>query len=109
MARLGFLSVVPTFIAFEANADMPRYDVKAYCTQLAGLGGTYSEMMYDGCFQQEQSAYDGLKTQWDALPARMQDYCDQIATVGGGGSYMMLDGCVQMEKSAGGTSNEFKY
>jgi hypothetical protein len=99
------LVFAPTFAA----AEMPRHDVEAHCTEVAGFGGEYSAMMYDGCFDMEQGAYDNLKARWDALPGSMRNHCNEIATFGGPGSYAMLEGCVQMEEQAVGTDNTFQH
>jgi hypothetical protein len=96
-------------IAGEAAAEMPRYNVAAHCKAVAEFGGNYSEMMYDGCFQMEQTAYNNLKPRWDGLAATLRSHCDRIATFGGAGSYSMLEGCVQMEEQAGSTDNVFEY
>jgi len=96
-------------IAMPALAEMPRYDVEAHCREIASFSGDYSAMMYDGCFDMEQAAYDTLKVRWDGLPATMRSHCDQIATFAGAGSYSMLEGCVQMEEQASSTDNTFEY
>ena len=88
---------------------MPRYDVEAHCNEVAGFGGEFSEMMYDGCFDMEQAAYNNLKDRWTDLPGRMRGHCEDIASFGGPGSYSMLEGCVQMEEAAASTDNTFQY
>ncbi|MEZ5769286.1 MAG: hypothetical protein R3D80_17655 [Paracoccaceae bacterium] len=103
------LGPLAALLGSPALADMPRYDVEAYCKEVAGFGGEYSELMYDGCFEMEQAAYNDLKPRWDGLGATLRSYCDQVATFAGGGSYSMLEGCVQMEEQAASTNNTFQY
>lgn len=92
-----------------AAQDMPRYDVAAYCDQIAAFGGAPSAVIRNGCVQQEQAAYDALKAKWAALPANMQKHCNQVATAVGMGSYAILKGCVDMENSAASRPPAFKY
>ena len=107
--RLLLVAVFGCLAPSMTLADMPRYDVAAHCKVIASVGGSYSEMMYDGCFQMEQAAYDNLKSRWDGLSSNLQSHCDEIARVGGTGSYSMLEGCIQMEEQAGSTDNTFNY
>jgi len=92
-----------------AHAEMPHYDVERYCTEIASLGGSMSQMMLQSCYTQEQTAYNALKPRWDSLPEAMRTYCDQIAAVGGGGSYMMLESCVKQEESAASSNTGFHF
>ena len=95
--------------AGSAAAEMPRYDVDSYCERIARVGGDYSAVMFDGCFEMEQSAYDALKARWNKLSSEMRGYCDRVARVGGDGSYSMLQGCVEIEKAASSNQKTFKY
>ena len=103
---------VATLSAGRAEAaDMPRYNVKAHCNEIANVGGSYSAMIMKSCFQQEQSAYDQLKPHWADLPAPMRTHCDEIATVGSPGSYVILQSCIKMELDSANEiqGQEFKY
>lgn len=101
--------------AFTVSAalaqEMPRYDVGAYCDQVASITGSTSELLRNGCFNQEQSSYDGLKARWSTIPPNVQSYCNEVATVAGGGSYLLLNGCVQQELAAkrSNESTHFRY
>ncbi len=54
--------------AGNAWAQMPRYDVEAWCRTVAASGGAgVSQILLDGCHRQEQSPYDELKPTWDGL------------------------------------------
>jgi hypothetical protein len=87
--------------AGAARADsIPRYDVASHCRAVASFGGDYSEMLYGGCIDMEQSAYDKLKDLWTTLPSAMRAHCDSVARVAGPGSYSLLDGCIDMERAA---------
>ena len=85
--------------------EIPVYDVDGHCRAVANLGGTYSEDLFQACFDMEQGAYDGLKPRWTALPATMQRHCDRVARLGQVGSYDLLSACIQMEETAA-RSNE---
>jgi len=54
--------------AAHAEPVIPRSDVEQHCEAVASFGGTYSATMDRACMQQEQGAYDGLKTLWSHLP-----------------------------------------
>jgi hypothetical protein len=56
----------------------------------------------------EQTAYNGLKAQWNNLPNRMQSYCEEISAVSGG-SYSILEGCIAMETETANGISTFKY
>jgi hypothetical protein len=104
-------SAVLAALPVAAGDDIPRYDPSAYCDELAGFGGAYSETARDGCMDMEQSSYDSLKAEWAGLSPRIRRYCDELATFGGKGSYMAFKGCVDMEKGAAARNRtrEFKY
>ena len=95
------------FFATPAFAEMPNYDVKAHCQQVAGMGGG-SQMILQGCFQQEQSSYNSLKPTWDSLSPTMRNHCNQVASMGGG-SYMILKGCVDMELNSANANKSFEF
>lgn len=101
-------ALMPPVIAAEA---VPRYDPGSYCDEVAGFGGSYSELTRDGCMDMEQSAYDALKTQWSELSPRIRAYCDEVARFDGKGSYSTLRGCVQMEQGAAARNRDraFKF
>lgn len=103
------LAIAVALSGASALADMPRYDVEAHCTEIAGFGGTYSHSLFNGCMDQEQSAYDTLKEAWSTLPAEIRAHCDEIAAFSSPGSYALLQGCVQMERSAGQQRKTFQY
>jgi len=87
--------------ATAARADgLPVYPVEQWCEKVSRSAGAKSEMIYGGCLDQEQSAYDALKKSWAALPGQTQTWCDKVAKSSGGGSYMILNGCVEQETNA---------
>lgn len=89
--------------------EIPRYDVEAYCEEVAGLGSSYSEFLEGACFDQEQRAYDLLKLDWAQIPQRMRSHCDDVATLGGDGSYFMLEACIDQEKRSASTNSKRKF
>jgi hypothetical protein len=79
--------------------DLPNYPVEKWCSSIASVSGAKSEMVYGGCMDQEQTAYDSLKTTWADLPQQTKNWCDQIAKATGG-SYMVLKACLEKEDAA---------
>lgn len=90
-------------------ADMPRFDVKAHCQQVASATGSSSNMLYNSCIDMEQSAYNNLKGHWSSLPENVRSHCQDVASVTGTGSYSLLESCVDMEVSAGSNRSEFSF
>lgn len=86
---------------------IPRYDPPGYCRQVSEVSGG-SEMIYNGCLEMEQDAYDALKASWDSLPSKTQSYCDEVGRVSGG-SYAIFKGCVDMETNAAASTPGFKF
>lgn len=108
---LSVASNVFAALPVAAGDDIPRYDPGAYCDEVAGFAGAYSESTRDGCMDMEQSSYDSLKAQWAELSPRIRTYCDQVARFAGKGSYSTLQGCVDMEQGAAARNRdrEFKF
>jgi len=86
---------------------IPKYDVASYCQNVSDVSGG-SAMIYNGCVDMEQTAYNGLKGSWNSLPSRVRTYCDEVGRVSGG-SYSILEGCIAMETEAANGSSTFKY
>ncbi|QFT84471.1 hypothetical protein FIU88_05690 [Halomonas sp. THAF12] len=107
--RLLMTALVAFFPLASSAADMPRFDVEAHCEQVAAVGGSPSNSLYNSCIDMEQSAYNGLKDQWSGLPANIQNHCRNVASVTGPGSYSLLESCVDMEVSAGNNRSEFSF
>ena len=103
LALLAAIFVVPPAVAGE----IPRFDVKGYCNSVADISGG-SSMIYNGCIDMEQQAYNALKSSWAGLPDRQQKYCHEVAEISGG-SYMILKGCIDMESDAAGAPSTFEY
>ncbi len=102
-AAASFVSIV------AARAEMPVYNVEAYCARIAAVGGSPSQSMKGACLRQEQGAYDALKPRWDSLSSSMRSYCDRIARVGGEGSFSMLGACVRQEEGAAQSNGQFQF
>ncbi|MDP1628824.1 MAG: hypothetical protein Q8L94_17040 [Parvibaculum sp.] len=93
----------------QAGPDIPRYDVPGYCTDVAAaIDG--SHVIYGGCMDQEQQAYNSLKRDWESIPADTRSYCDSVAR-SIGGSYTIMEGCIDQELSAARSNEgaEFEY
>jgi hypothetical protein len=103
-----FYSALLLTIASPAFADaVPRYDVASYCQTVSDVSGG-SAMIYNGCVDMEQIAYNGLKARWGSIPSRVRSYCDEVGRVSGG-SYSILEGCIAMETEAANGTSTFKY
>lgn len=95
-------------LAIPAQAQtIPRYNVEGYCQQVADVSGG-SAMIFNGCMDMEQQAYNVLKTIWAQLPGNARNYCDEVARVSGG-SYSILQGCIEMETDAASSPRSFDY
>lgn len=88
-------------------SDIPRYDPPEYCKSVSEFGGG-SAMIYNGCMQMEQEAYDSLKRIWSRLPAKTKNYCDEVARFGDR-SYAIMKGCIDMEGEAASSTPEFRF
>jgi hypothetical protein len=93
--------------AAPAWAEMPNYDVDAYCQRLGQMAGG-SEQLRKTCVEQEQRAYDQMKPKWDAIPAVTRTYCERLGRMAGG-SFELLDTCVDQELQAGKANTETKF
>ena len=87
--------------------NIPRYNVENYCQQVAEVSGG-SAMIFIGCMEMEQQAYNVLKPAWAELPGKSRSYCDEVARISGG-SYSVLQGCMEMETDAAKTPRSFNY
>lgn len=90
-------------------ADMPDFDVKAHCNEVANFGGSSSQMILSGCYHQEQASYNARKPIWDRLPAAVRKHCNEVAKFGSPGSYLILSGCVQQESTASKANDNFVF
>ncbi len=108
-SRVFSIALLSVGFTSLAHADMPHYDVEAHCRSVAAIGGAPSQMILQGCYQQEQSSYNALKPRWDTLPGSLKAYCNDVATLGGDGSYMMLNGCVQQEEASANANSGFQF
>jgi hypothetical protein len=107
MKWLAFLVVFGW--AGTASADMPNYNPQVWCRSVASASGGFSQVILNGCLQQEQESYDRLRPLWADLPEQMRTWCDQVARASGGGSYVILDGCVEQERQSGRDASQFQF
>lgn len=109
--RLKNIAVLGTTIALSsfgaAAAELPRYDPPRYCETVSDVSGG-SRMIYNGCIQMEQEAYDALKSTWSTLSNRTKTYCDEVAR-SSDSSYSILKGCIDMESDASSSTPGFKF
>lgn len=102
------MAAVFASLALSAQAQtIPRYDVEDYCQQVAEVSGG-SAMIFNGCMDMEQQAYNALKPDWAQIPSKSRNYCDEVAKVSGG-SYGILKGCMDMETDAAKAPRSFDY
>jgi hypothetical protein len=104
-------ALIASGIAAAVAQELPRFDVDRHCRTVAAFGGTYSESLFGGCMDMEQTAYDELKGRWSQLPSTTRQHCIQVARFADPGSYSLLQGCLQMETQAGQSnrSRQFRY
>jgi len=88
---------------------IPKFNVNAMCEKLATSSGKTSEMVRQGCYQQEQASYNTVKNLWMKIPLSMQEECVAIAKASGSGSYMVLDGCITQEMSSKDSNENFQF
>lgn len=98
MKCLLFLAGVLCLSSPVLAADLPQYDVKAYCKQVAEVGGGGSKSIELGCRQMEAEALNELRK--INIPTQMLNYCREVAEIDGIGSYSTLQGCIIMEQEA---------
>ncbi|MGI6852088.1 hypothetical protein [Mesorhizobium sp. 1B3] len=104
---VSFFSAV-LLSSVSAKADsIPRYDPPAYCKKVSDVSGG-AAVIYNGCLEMEQEAYDHLKVVWSGISSNTQNYCDEVARVSDG-SYTILKGCIEMEADAAASTPEFKF
>ena len=102
------VSIILTCCAQPVLAQtIPHYEVEKYCREVATYSGG-SSMIFNGCMDMEQNAYDTLKPVWNHVPASSRNYCDEVARASGG-SYGILKGCVDMEVEAENSKRSFEY
>jgi len=108
-AKLLFgLPIVLSCLSGVASAQsLPRYNVDNYCQEVADFSGG-SAMIFNGCMEMEQEAYNSLQAVWPSTPRKSRDYCDEIARFSKG-SYSILQGCLAMEMDAGSNPKTFDY
>lgn len=102
------LLAMPLMASAGSAQSLPRYDPAAHCEIVADTAEG-SRVIYNGCMEMEQDAYDDLKTEWSGLSSNTRDHCDEVARSGGEGTYAILQGCVDMETEAAGSAPEFRF
>ena len=111
--RTGFRSAVALIavlaVCGPALADMPDFDVKARCLWVASINGPPSQTTIEECYKTEQSAYDALKPDWDALPASVRDHCLAVTRLPNLDSFMILKVCAQQEAAAATSNQKFEF
>jgi hypothetical protein len=99
LKTFGTLAMLSMSTLLARADDIPNYPVEQWCKKVAGTAGG-SEMIYSGCMDQEQDAYDALKQSWANVPDKTRAWCDQVAKSPGTGSYKLLQGCIDQEATA---------
>ena len=110
MKSVFLAGLVAMFPGIALCQNIPRFDVDRWCNRVASSSGSYSDMLKQGCMQQEQDSYDALKSAWMSLPQHTRSWCTQVGE-SPGGSYMIMNGCVQQEQSSAerNAKNSFQY
>ncbi|MGP5308078.1 hypothetical protein [Vreelandella alkaliphila] len=97
VSALGLLA----FSSVALASDLPRYDVEGYCEMIA----SGSHDMFNFCIDEEQKAYDELRTVVSSVETQTLNYCNQIA----GDSYDMLLFCIEEEDDAANNRRSFSF
>lgn len=107
LSRVWLFAFVATAVGPADAEGLPRYDVDKYCRSVSDMSGG-SQMIFNGCIELEQDAYDDLKPQWAQMPPKARSYCGQVAEMGGG-SYSLLSGCIELERDEAARPKQFQY
>lgn len=107
MKWLFFLMSV-TAAGPAVSGNLPQYEPEDWCRAVASSGGSYSQVIMNGCIAQEQQAYDALQSAWGDETGATQSWCDQVAQSGGQGSYVILLGCLVQENHAARSPQKFR-
>lgn len=94
--RLFIFLCTLCFVPSVFAAELPDYDIKAYCKQVSEFSGG-SNVIEVGCRDMEKKSKAALSQL--EVPQKTLQYCDQVASTSGG-SYALLEGCIQMEMEA---------
>ncbi len=105
MITVAALSLSPPTASAQS---IPRYNPAAHCEVVADTASG-SRVIYNGCMQMEQEAYNDLKGSWSELSAKTRSHCDKVARSGGKGTYAILKGCIDMEAEAAADEPEFEF
>lgn len=93
----GALALVICMAGPALAADIPAYDIKETCREIAAAGGG-SKMIELQCRKDEAASQKRL--QKASVPADTMRTCDQISQTLGAGSYMLLEQCIKDELDA---------
>ena len=94
---LGALALVMCTAGPVLAADIPTYDIKETCREIAAAGGG-SKVIELQCRKDETASQARLQNA--SVPADTMKTCDQIAQTLGAGSYMILEQCIKDELDA---------
>lgn len=99
---------VASLISNAASAqEIPEFNVERQCKQQASLVGN-SNFMLKACYDQEQTSYDAVKSEWVGLDPKIKRTC--IAqTKSFLPSYFMLNACIQQEVESRAAVEKFKF
>ena len=93
---LGALALVMCMTGSALAADVPAYDIKATCREIASVSGGSKVIELQRC-KDETAAQERL--QKTSVPANTMRTCDEIARMGAG-SYVILEQCIKDELDA---------
>lgn len=100
LTALVFIGLA-VFSTATLAADLPRYDVESYCEMIA----SGSHDMFNFCIDEEQKAYNELRSTASSVDTQTLNYCNQIA----GDSYDMLLFCIEEETDAANNRRSFSF
>lgn len=106
MRKVIFAALMAASTVPVSAAPIPRYDVESHCRATASPYRGY-DIVYSGCLDSEQLAYDRLKEKWDAIPEAAAAACEKRESYPN--SYNGLSYCLIEEMAPIQPTPSFKY
>lgn len=98
-------------VPVAAQTALPRLDPEGHCRDQWTENGALNHRMMQFCLQQEQTAYDSLRSEWPQLDRSIQVTClrDWGNPRNPNSSYRMLRFCTEQQNSARRQGGGFRW
>jgi hypothetical protein len=93
--------------AAMAQTAIPEFDPQKYCDGMAARIGEMGEYTRLTCLRLEQSSYDQVRGQWNAMPENIRRTCARIASHSA--DYTSLRVCITSELDARQRNQQFQF